>query len=86
MHGARAATPARAMHVEEHGTIPFADGRAVDARQVTARLLDHAGGDVAGNDGVRHARQPAVPEMHVSAADLRTQRAEERGPLREIRT
>ena len=29
-----------------------------------------AGGDVTGNDRVRHAGQTAVPEVHVGAADL----------------
>ena len=74
------------MHVEKDHAIPFVDRRAVDAGERSARRVDHAGRDVSWNDRIRHAGEPAVPEMHVGAADFGTFRAKERGANREIRT
>ena len=74
---AGAAAAARAMHVEEHQAIAFDDGRAVHAAHVTTHLGGDTDRHVAGNDGERHARQASVPDVHVRAAHLRIQRAEQ---------
>jgi hypothetical protein len=68
------------MDVEEDRSIPFPDRRTVDARQRASRGFDHASGDVTWNDRIRHTGQSSVPEMHVSAADFRGYRPQQRGP------
>ena len=86
VNGAGAALPARPVHVEEDGAIAFAQGRAVEPRERPANRFEHAGRDVAGNDRIGHAGQPAVPEVHVGPADLRPRRAQQRRARRKIGT
>ena len=56
---------------------PSAMRRPVDAAHVAAHLVGDADRHVARDDRIRHARQPAVPDVHVGAADLGIQRAQE---------
>ena len=84
MHGARAAAAARAMHVEEHDAIAFAERRPSMPGQRTARGIDDAGRDVPGNDRIRHAGQPAVPQVHVGAAHFGARGAQQRRAGRQI--
>ena len=86
MHGARTASTARAVHVEEHGAVAFAQERTVDPAQRPANALEDASRDVTGDDRVRHARQPSVPQMDVGAAHLRTDRPQQRAAWRQVGT
>ncbi len=72
------------MDVEEDRPIALTDRRAVDARQWSARGIDRPGRHVARNDRIRHARQTAVPEMDVRAADLRARCPQQRRSWRKI--
>ena len=74
------------MHVEEHDAVAFADRRAVDAGERSARGVDRARGDVSRDDGVRNAREAAVPEMHVGPAHLGSLGSDQCGAVRQIRT
>ena len=78
MNGARAAVTARPVHVEEHGTIAFGEVRSVESRERPANRIEHTSRHVSGNDRIRHARQPAVPEVNIGAADFRTRGPEQR--------
>ena len=86
MHGARQAAPARAMHVEERDAIAFGERPPFDVRERSANGVERAGRDVARDNRIRHARQPAVPQVHVGAADFRTRGAQQRGARRQIGT
>ena len=68
MDRAGPASPAGAVHVEEHRAVPFAERRAVHALQRPADRREHACRDVPGNDRIRNAGQPPVPQVHVGAA------------------
>ena len=74
------------MDVEEDRTIAFAKRAAVEPAQRAANRLERAGGHVAGDDRIRHAREPAVPEVHVGAAHLGARGAQQRGAGRQIGT
>jgi hypothetical protein len=65
--------------VEEHEAIALGDRGPVDAAHVAANLVGDADRHVARDDRKRHAREPAVPDVHVGAADLGIQRAQEYG-------
>ena len=78
-HRARATAAARAVNVEEHDAIAFANRGAIHAANGAAQLVGDADRDVAGNDWIRHAGEPAVPQVDVGAADLRVKRAQKRG-------
>ena len=78
MHRAGAAPAAGAVHVEEHRAIAFAQRRAVERLDRPANRFEHAGRDVTRNNRIRHAGEPAVPEMHVGAADFRSRGAQQR--------
>ena len=52
--------------------------------QRAADRLERAGRDVPGNDRIRHAGEPSVPEVDVGAAHLRARRAQQRGAGRQI--
>lgn len=58
------------MHVEERHAVTFVQRRTVEATQRTSHRLQHAGRDVAWNDGIRHAAQAAVPQVDIRTADL----------------
>ena len=79
MDRAGAAPAAGAVHVEEHDAIALAKRLAVDAAERAANRLEDAGGDVAGNDRIRHAGQAAVPQVHVGAAHFRSRGPQQRG-------
>ena len=83
MDRAGAAAAARAMHVEEHDAIALAERRAVDAVQRPAHRRRATPAETwPGNDRIRHAGEPAVPEMHVGAADLRPRGPQQRAARR----
>ena len=84
MNGARPAAAAGSMHVKEDRTIALAEMRTVDPHQGTADLVENPGRDVSRNDRIRHARQSAVPEVHVGAAHFGAYCSEQRGSVRQI--
>ena len=66
------------MDVEEGDDVAFLDRLAVDVLEISARLVDDADGDVAGDDRERDV-ELAVMEMDVGAADLGVESLEECG-------
>ena len=72
------------MHIEERNPVAFTKRGAGHVRELAASLLQCAGRHVTGDDGIRDATQPAVPEMHVRAADLGERGFEERASNRRI--
>jgi hypothetical protein len=73
------------MHVEERDAIAFAQIRSVEAAQRAANHVESSGCHMSRDDRVRHPGEPAVPEVHVGAADLRSDGAQQRCSGREIR-
>lgn len=71
VHGAGAASPTRAVHIEERHPIPFFERGSIQATQRPTDSLQPAGRYMAGDDRVRHAAQTSVPEVHVGATHLR---------------
>jgi hypothetical protein len=81
------AVPAGAAHAEdvvERDEAPDLERAAVDIGERPVRLQHPPHADVPGDDRVRHAREPAVVQVHVGAAHLRQHHLEHgatrRGP------
>ena len=77
MDRARATAATGTMHVEERDSISLAQNRSVDAADWTTDLIQRAGRNMSRNDRVWHARQTAVPQMHIRAAHFGTRRAQQ---------
>ena len=73
------------MDVEEGDAIALVERRAGHISQASVDLVERAGRDVARNDRIRHARQTAVPQMHVSSTHFRQCGPEQRATRRQIR-
>ena len=86
MHGTRAALPARAMDVEKHRAIAFAQCRSVQSIEGTANRVEHSSRHVARDDRIWDAGQAAVPEVNIRAAHFRAHGAKESGARGQVRT
>ncbi len=64
--------------VEEGDQVALAKGDALDVGDRSTKLFDAAHRDVSGHQRVGHAAQPPVMEVHVGAAHLAVQRAQQR--------
>jgi hypothetical protein len=73
------------MDVEEDDAVALAQPRAVEARERTSDFVERADGDVSRNNRIRDSGQAAVPQVHVGAADLGADRAEQRAARCQIR-
>ena len=85
MRRTREALAARSMHIEKGQTIALVKDMALDVLQRATRLVERPGSDMARNDGIRHPRQPAVPQMHICTADLGHRRPQQRSANRQVR-
>jgi hypothetical protein len=56
------------MDVEEDDAVPFAERGTVDPLERAADAIEHAGGDVSGDDRIGDAVETAVPQVHVRSA------------------
>ena len=66
------------MHVEEHRAIAFAERAAVDALERSTNRVERPRRDVAGNDGIRHTGEAAMPEVDIGAAHFGARRSKKR--------
>jgi hypothetical protein len=68
------------MDVKEDGAIAFAKWRSVYAVEWPADFVEDARGNMPGNDRVGNPEQPTVPQVHVGAAHLGSDRPQQRAP------
>src|SRR5436190_20665199 len=59
------------MHIEKCDPVSFAKGTALEVEHLTAYLSERAGGNMAGNQWIRHTLQPALLQVNVRATDFR---------------
>ena len=85
VHRACAAPAAGTVHVEEDGTIAFAQRLAIDGAQAAANRLQRAGRNMTGDDRVGDTRQTTVPQVDVGTAHFGSRGPQQRRAVGEIR-
>lgn len=72
------------MHIKKRQAVTFPQRTTFDVIEGATRLVQCARGHMPGNDGIRHAREPTVPQVDVGAAHLGPGRAQQRTAHRQI--